>query len=69
MAHRLPLLTLLTLSGSLVALSSPHETYSASIGSGTAGSGTALAASDPSSRVSRLKSSPTTVTSLARRWR
>ena len=48
MAHRLPLLTLLTLSGSLVALSSPHETYSASIGSGTAGSGTALAASDPS---------------------
>jgi len=31
MAHRLTLLTLLTLSGSLVALSSPHETYSASL--------------------------------------
>jgi FtsP/CotA-like multicopper oxidase with cupredoxin domain len=31
MAHRLRLLTLLTLSGSLVALSSPHETYSASL--------------------------------------
>jgi len=33
MVHRLSLLTLLTLSGSLVALSSPHETYSASHGS------------------------------------
>ena len=31
MAHRLTLLTLLTLSGSLVALSSPNETYSASL--------------------------------------
>jgi FtsP/CotA-like multicopper oxidase with cupredoxin domain len=31
LAHRLTLLTLLTLSGSLVALSSPHETYSASL--------------------------------------
>jgi len=30
MAHRLSLLTLLTLSGSLVALSSPHETYGTS---------------------------------------
>jgi FtsP/CotA-like multicopper oxidase with cupredoxin domain len=31
LAHRLKLLTLLTLSGSLVALSSPNETYSASL--------------------------------------
>jgi FtsP/CotA-like multicopper oxidase with cupredoxin domain len=31
LAHRLTLLTLLTLSGSLVGLSSPHETYSASL--------------------------------------
>lgn len=43
MAHRLSLLTLLTLSGSLVALSSPHETESASISSYAA-----LPASDPS---------------------
>ena len=42
MAHRLSLLTLLTLSGSLVALSSPHETYSASIPSHAA-----LPANDP----------------------
>jgi FtsP/CotA-like multicopper oxidase with cupredoxin domain len=39
MAHRISLVAVLALSGSLVALSSPHETYSASVSRGDPGPG------------------------------